>query len=119
MTDSLAHIIGFVLVTALAVLGPLLHHRNYGRVLTALLMHQKSTQGDFFGLVQAMFEKITNNPELAMKLHVQERIHRTNLATSIDRETLRTEKPTPPPPPKPPGWHPEGIETDDLEAARR
>jgi hypothetical protein len=125
MTDHvvLFLVIGFVLVTLLAVLGPLAAHRNYGRVLSALLAQTKTVQGEFFACVQQLFEKVTNDPKVAMDLHLQERMHKEKLSSKVYGDTLVTEKPQAPratPPPRPPGWHSGGmVETDDLEAARR
>lgn len=120
MTDFaiIALVIGFVAVSLVCVLSMYVSQRNAGRLINSMATQANRQQLDANSLVETVLEKLMVDPQWAAQLHQQQRMIRANLQTSLEREAIRLDKSQPAAADRPPGWNPEGVDTEDINLAR-
>lgn len=119
MTEILATVavVGLVVMTIVERVIYTLDRRRSMSGYTAAMRYNERSAAIQNAAAMMVIEKLMADPTYMAQLHSRERIETAAMQTSLEREAIQRQRPAPEHVVEP--LDPDGVPTDDLEAARR
>lgn len=109
---------GFVLVGVLCVIQSALSNRGTNKLLRSLVQFDGNQRIDTNHLLETILEKLMTDPQWSARLHANVRLQQDGMRASLEREQIRSDGKPIQPAHRPADWHPDGVNTTNLDEAR-